>query len=83
MPCSGYSALHEVNPFQKGKQNVPQKCFHSRYIQDCHRGIDDYEVTLFEKCEMHKQRKERETFWRHKLKTFYPLGLNEKEEYLF
>ena len=83
MPCSGYSALHEVNPFQKGKQNVPQKCFHSRYIQDCHRGIDDREVTLFEKCEMHKQLKEKETFWQHKLKLFYPLGLNEKEEYLF
>ena len=22
-------------------------------------------------------------FWDHKLKAFYPLGLNEKEEYLF
>ena len=36
--------------FRKGKQNVPQKRFHSRYIQDCHRGTDDWEVTLFEKC---------------------------------
>ena len=68
--------------FEK-KNNVPQKCFYSHYIQDCHRGIDDWEVTLFEKCETHKQLKERETFWQHKLKTFYPLGLNEKEEYLF
>ena len=24
-----------------------------------------------------------QTFWQHKLKTFYPLGLNEKQEYLF
>ena len=32
---------------------------------------------------MHKQLKESETFWQHKLETFYPLGLNEKEEYLF
>ena len=23
-----------------GKQNVPQKRFHSHYIQDCHSGID-------------------------------------------
>ena len=67
----------------KRKQNVPQKRFHSHYVQDCHKGIDDWEVTLFEKCETHKQLKERETFWQHKLKTFYPLGLNEKEEYLF
>ena len=35
--------------FQKGKQNVPQKHFHSHYIQGCHRGIDDWELTLFEK----------------------------------
>ena len=28
------------------------------------------------------QLKEREIFWQHRLKTFYPIGLNEKEEYL-
>ena len=78
---NNYKSKHRS--FRKGKQNVPQKRFHSHYIQDCHRGIDDWEVTLFEKCETHKQLKERETFWQHKLKTFYPLGLNEKEEYLF
>ena len=78
---SNYKSKHR--PFRKWEQNVPQKRFHSHYIQDCHRGIDDWEVTLFEKCETHKQIKERETFWQHKLKTFYPLGLNEIEEYLF
>ena len=31
--------------FRKGKQNVPQKRFH---FQDCHRNIDDWEVTFFE-----------------------------------
>ena len=40
-------------------------------VQDSHRGIDDWEVTLLEKCETHKQLKERETFWQHKLKIFY------------
>ena len=69
--------------FRKGKQNVPQKRFHSHYIQDCHRGIDNWEVTLFEKCETHKQLKEMETFWQHKLKTFYPLDQNKKKKYLF
>ena len=69
--------------FRKGKQNVPQKHFHSHYAQDCHRGIDDWEVTLSEKYERHKQLKEREAFWQHKIKTFYLLSLNEKEEYLF
>ena len=42
-----------------------------------------WEATLFEKCETHKQLKERETFWYHKSKKISPLGLNEKEEYLF
>ena len=26
---------------RKGKQNVPQKRFHSCYVQDFHKGIDD------------------------------------------
>ena len=78
---NNYKSKHRS--FRKGKHNVPQKRFHSHYVQDCHKGIDDWEVTLFEKCETHKQLNERETFWQHKLKTFYPLSLNEKEEYLF
>ena len=68
---------------RQGKQNVLQKRFHSHYVQDCHRGIDDLEATLFENSKTHKQLKERETFWQHKFETFYPLSLNEKEEYLF
>ena len=69
--------------FRKGKQNVPRKHLHSHYIQDCHGGTDDWEVTLIEKYETHKQLKETEMFWQFKLKTCYQLGLNEKEEYLF
>ena len=38
---------------------------------------------IFEQCETHTQLKERETFWQHELKSFYPIGLNEKEEYLY
>ena len=57
---NNYKSKHRS--FRKGKQNVPQKGFHSHYIQDCCRGIDDLEITLFEKCETHKQLKERKTF---------------------
>ena len=73
---NNYKSNHRS--FRKGKQNLPQKRFHWHYIQDCHRVIDDWEVTLFQTCETHKELKERETFWQHKSKTFYPLGLNEK-----
>ena len=54
--------LGKYQSFRKGKQNTPQKRFDSHYIQDSPRGIDDWEVTLFGKCEMCKQLKERETF---------------------
>ena len=79
MLCYIVSYKSKHRSFRKGKQ----KRFHSHYIQNCRRDIGDWEVTLFEKCEARKQLKETETFWQHKLKTFYPLDLNEKEEYLF
>ena len=69
--------------FWKGKQTVTQKHFHSHYVQDCQKCIDDWEGTLFEKCEIHKQLRDRESFWQQKLKTYCLHGLNEKEEYLF
>ena len=61
---------------------MPQKLFHDHYCLDGHLGIGDWDFTLFEQCETHKQLKERETFWQHRLKTFYSPGLNEREEYL-
>ena len=63
-------------------RKIPQKRFHDLYCLDGHLGIDDWDFTLFEQCGTHKQLKERETFRQHRLKTFYSLGLNEKEEYL-
>ena len=65
LPFNIYKSKHQC--FRKEKQNVPQKRFHSHYIQDCHRDIDDWEVTLFEKCETHKQLKEKETFWEYNI----------------
>ena len=66
--------------FSKRKTKCTTEAFS---FQDCHRSIDDWEVTLFEKCKTHKQLKERETSWQHKLKTFYPLGLTEKKNIYF
>ena len=43
--------------FWKRKQNFPQKRFHSNYVQECKKGNDDWEVTLFEMCEKHNQLK--------------------------
>ena len=59
-----------------------QNLFHNHYCLDDHLGIGDWDFTLFRQCERHKQLKETESFWQHQVKTFYPLGLTEKEEYL-
>ena len=40
-------------------------------------------LSFIEQCEAHEQFKERETFWQHRLKTFYPYGFNEKKECLY
>ena len=50
---------------KKKKQNVPQKRFLLHHVQYFHRGIDDWEETLFEKCKTPKQLIEKETFWQH------------------
>ena len=66
----------------KVNRKIPQERFYDHYCLDGHLGTDDWDFTFFEQCETHKQLKERETFWQQRLKTFYPLGLNEKEECL-
>ena len=33
------------------------QCFHSHYVQDFHKGVDHWEVTLIEKCEMQNNSK--------------------------
>ena len=78
---NNYKSKHRA--FRKGNRKIPQKLFHDHYCLDGHLGIDDWNFTLFEQFETHKQLKEREIFWQHRLKTFYPLGLNAKEEYLY
>ena len=65
----------------KETENYPQKLFHNCYCLDLHLRVDDWDFTLFEQCEIHKQLKVR-NFWQNRLKTFYPSGLHEKKDYL-
>ena len=74
---NNYKSKHRA--FRKGKRKKTQKLFHNHYCLDGHLGIDDWDFTLFQRCETQKQLKETETFWQHPLKTFQPLSLNEKE----
>ena len=44
------------------KLEVSQHRFHEQYGQHSHNGIDDWQFALIERCETHKQLKERENF---------------------
>ena len=76
---NNYKSAHRS---YRKKRKVSQQRFHEHYDQHSHNGIDEC-FTLTEQCETHEQLKKREKFWQHRLKTFYPYGLNEKKEYLY
>ena len=78
---NNYKSKHRA--FRKGNQKVPQTPFHTHYCLDGHTGIEVWDFEISEQCKTHVQLKQRETFWQHRLKTFYPIGLDEKEEYLY
>ena len=63
---------------KENPRKIPQKNFHDHYCLVDYLGINDWDFTHCDQSETHKQLKERKTFWQHQLKTFYPLGLNEK-----
>ena len=41
---------------------MAQKIFEDHYYLDTRLGIDNWDFTLFQQCQTHKQLKERETF---------------------
>ena len=48
-----------------------------------HSSIEDWDSVIFEQCKTNAKLKEGETLWQHRLKTFYPICLNEKMVYLY
>ena len=73
---NNYKSAHRS---YREKYKLTQQCFHEHYGQHSHNGIDHWQFTLIEQCETHKPLKEKEAFWQHKLKTFYPYGVIEKK----
>ena len=78
---NNYKSKHKA--FRKGSRNILQKHFLDHYRLYGHLGFDDWDFILSEQCETHEHLEERKIFWDFRLKTFYPFGLNEKEEYLY
>ena len=78
---NSYKSKHRA--FRKGNRKVPQKLFHTHYYLDGHSGIKAWDFVIFQQHKTYAQLKGRETFWKHRRKHFYLIGLNEKEEYLY
>lgn len=64
--------------FSLGKP-VIQLSFHSHFEQPDHNGMEDWSFTLIDHAESLSRLRRKESFWQHKLDSFQPNGLNERE----
>ena len=57
-----------------------QKCFHYHFLSETHNGlINDVEIVFIDKTDPLDPTR-REEFWRNKLRTLAPYGLNMEEQ---
>ena len=57
-----------------------QKLFDKRYIQDDHKGRNDWKFMIIDQCTSNVKLRKREFYWQNHRKTFFPNGLNERKE---
>ena len=54
---------------------------HRNYFTDIiYRIKDDWQFTLIDQCTTKSELRKRDVYWQHRLKTFFPNGLNEHEK---
>ena len=61
---------------------IQQASFHKHFCQEDHNGVSDWSVRLIDQADDERSLRVKESFWQHKLNTFVPNGLNEKEVYI-
>ena len=49
--------------------------------QNEHNGICNWDITIIDHAETVKSLRQKELYWYHKLKTYAPFGLNERDVY--
>ena len=77
MRLNNYKSAHKSF---KTKKRETQKLSHGHYIQDDHEGKDDWQFMLNDQCTTNADLRKKEVYWQHRLKTFFPNGLNEREK---
>ena len=60
-------------------QIIQQANFHDHFCQAGHNGISDWSLKIIDQAEDETSLRRKESFWQHKLDTFAPNGLNERE----
>ena len=61
---------------------IQQASFHHHFCEEGHNGISDWSVKLIDQADDEKSLRIKESFWQHKLNTFVPNGLNEREVFI-
>ena len=61
---------------------VQQASFHKHFCQENHNGISDWSIKLIDQADDERSLRIKESFWQHKLNTFVPNGLNEREVFI-
>ena len=72
---SGARKVSKVYPI---KYNVYQEKFHRHFNSEGQNGIEDWKITIVDRAENVLELRSRESYWRHRLDTFIPNGLNER-----
>ena len=58
---------------------ISQAKFFSHFCEPNHKGIDDWSFQLIDQSDNLERLRKRESFWQHKLNSFIPNGLNQRE----
>ena len=64
-------------------KKVKHESFHAHIVEGLQQGEKDWEVRLIDQGVSVDDTRRREPYWQHKLDTFQPNGLNEREADLF
>ena len=59
---------------------IQQKSLHAHFSKENgHCGVEDWKFTLIDQAPNEIELRKRELFWQHRLRTFVPEGLNERD----
>ena len=61
---------------------IEQASFHRHFCEEDHNGISDWSIKLIDQADNERSLRVKESFWQHKLNTFVPNGLNEREVFI-